>query len=145
VRAQAAILSVVVVVTAGGAVRAQTAEAWLAPKAALAQVTGQVMLTLHAVDGTIFGHEAFLPGGQVIWQYPDGTCLMGQVAIRAGAVCYNYDGVPGQSCLRYQVEGGGLVGYQWDMAGNRMQGNGPDVRLRPSRMARLDCGAPPVG
>ena len=118
---------------------------WLAPADFLALTAGQVMDTFHADGKTIFGHEEFGPDGSVIWQYPDGTCLTGQIEIRAGAVCYLYDGHPAPSCLRYQARGTEILGHQWDLADSNRLSLWPDVRLRPSARHALDCGPPPIG
>ena len=102
------------------------------------------MPTLRTDGVTVFGHEQFLAGDKVIWQFPDGTCLSDHWQAVAGAICYDCADVTSRSCLRYRIDNGGLVVHQWDMdrdIGDRPQSS---VRLRAAESGALVCGGAPV-
>lgn len=116
---------------------------WLEPDAFRAAVQGQIMRTQHEDSGTVFGHEAFGPNDTVTWQYPNGRCLTGRWKAIRGSVCYRYDGVPGESCLRYRFEATQLIGHQWRNAYGDGGDSGEKLLLTPSPKHSLTCGPAP--
>ena len=117
---------------------------WIAPDDFRDMTEGRVMLTLRTDGVTVFGHEQFLAGDRVIWQFPDGTCLSGRWQEVSGAVCCDDVGVPSRSCLRYRVKNGGLVGHQWDIDRAIGEWPQPSVRLRAANPVALVCGGVPI-
>lgn len=116
---------------------------WMPPLAFQDLVQGQVMRTQHEHSGEVFGHEAFGPDRSVIWQYPDGRCLVGQWQAKGGSICYRYDGIASESCLRYRVEAGQIIGHQWRQSLGDWGDSGEKLLLTPSPGHRMTCGPQP--
>lgn len=116
---------------------------WMAPPAFHDLVQGHVMRTQHEDSGEVFGHEAFGPDRSVIWQYPDGRCLVGRWQAKAGSICYRYDGIASESCLRYRIEAGQIIGHQWRQILGDWGDSGEKLLLTPSPGHRMSCGPQP--
>lgn len=106
-------------------------------------VAGQVVRADHA-DGSLFGHEQFLPGDRVVWLNADGTCLEGVWRAEGGSICYHYEGRSEPSCLRYMPLGDQLVGYQWDNSLGPVGYLNFLVRLTPVEHPPLSCDTTPT-
>ncbi len=98
--------------------------------------------TLHfSLGGAPFGSEAFKSGRRSVWRFPDGTCAPGSWREHGGAICFVYDGDPGEQCWLFRREGGGVVAYF-------IEDGAPDeepVVLERVDRAPLACRGPDVG
>ncbi len=95
-------------------------------------------------DGSLFGHEQFLPDDRVIWLTADGTCLEGVWKAEGGSICYHYEDGDAPSCLRYMRLGDQLVGYHWDNSRGAVGYLGFIVRLSQVDHPSLSCDPAPV-
>ena len=129
--------------SAAGHAQTPSENPWMSATAFHALVQDQVMRTQHKESGEVFGHEAFGPDQSVVWQYPDGRCLVGRWRANGGSVCYRYDGIARESCLRYRIEGGQIIGHQWRQILGDWGDSGEKLRLTPSPGHRMTCGPQP--
>lgn len=95
--------------------------------------------TLHFEhEGEPFGQEAFEPGGQTLWRYPDGSCMEGVWKPHGAQLCFYYGQGGEVLCWRALRDEDGLF--------VRLLGEGPDagMELRVTRRDRQRplCGDP---
>lgn len=83
------------------------AEDLAAPEFA-ARVTGRT-IAWSSADGRLHGLEQYLPGGEVVWRFPDGPCMAGRWQGEGAHVCFTYDTLPGTQCWRFSEEAAGLT------------------------------------
>lgn len=92
-------------------------------------------------DGAPFGQEAFEPGGETLWRYPDGSCMEGVWAPHGGQLCFYYGEGSEVLCWRALRDEEGLK--------VRLLGDGPEagMELRVTGRDREPplCGAPGRG
>lgn len=92
-------------------------------------------------DGAPFGQEAFEPGGETLWRYPDGSCMEGVWAPHGGQLCFYYGEGEEVLCWRALRDADGLK--------VRLLGDGPEagMELRITGRDREPplCGAPGRG
>lgn len=68
--------------------------------------------TLHfSLGDAPFGAETFHAGRRSVWRFPDGTCESGTWRERDGAICFAYDGDPGEQCWRFSRSGGRVLAH----------------------------------
>ena len=91
--------------------------------------------TLHfELDGEPFGQEAFGPGGETVWRYPDGTCMEGVWKPHGAQLCFYYGQGSEVLCWRALRDEKGLF--------VRLLGEGPDAGME-LRVTERDK-APPI-
>ena len=95
--------------------------------------------TLHFEhQGEPFGEEAFEPGGQTIWRYPDGSCVEGVWKPHGAQLCFYYGQGTEVLCWRALRDEEGLF--------VRLLGEGPDagmeLRVTGRDKERPLCGGP---
>ena len=117
---------------------------WLSADDFRARVVGDVVQTEDAESGALFGHEFFQKGNRVTWRYPDGRCLYGAWWAVGETICYRYQGIAGLSCLRYALEGGKLIGHQWDPLLREAGDTGQRLHLTPMPARGMTCSGAPT-
>lgn len=93
----------------------------------------------YAVDGNIWGSEAYLPGREVMDADTGGPCRSGHWYPKGGAVCFVYDGLPGEHCWRFWREGDEVLARA--LSADR---DSPAQSVTPAA-GPLVCPAPDVG
>lgn len=82
---------------AAGAAGAQPVEP-MTPEAFLDFAEGRTLTFERVGDGAPFGTEQYLPGRRTRYVMADGTCTIGVVTAREGAVCFAYPVAEGEAC-----------------------------------------------
>ncbi len=103
-----------------------------------AYVTGRTLS--FALDGQVYGTEAFHEGRRTTWAFRGEACRDGRWFPRDERICFVYDDAPGVAhCWQFWREGGGLAA--------QFMGDGPQTRLYEVQRgaASLACPGPQVG
>lgn len=137
------VFSMVVACGCAAALPAFAEGPWLSADAFRARVEGQLVRTTFDGTRTVFGHEQYITGDRVVWQYPDGRCLLGTWQAFGETICYRYDGFAKWSCLRYAMEGSQLIGHQWDPLLLDQGNSGERLHLKPLGSGTLSCKGEP--
>lgn len=73
-----------------------------------ARVTGRT-IAWSSVEGRLHGMEQYLPGGAVIWRFPDEPCMAGRWHGEGARICFTYDTLPGTQCWSFAEGAEGLT------------------------------------
>ena len=84
-------------------------------------------------DGTFFGAERYLPGGEVLWSTGPGDCLTGRWSEIGGRICFFYEGREGAACWTVELQADRLVSFSAESGLVVFERRGP---------AALDCDVP---
>lgn len=91
------------------------------------------------VDGTFWGSEQHLPDRQTRDADATGPCRAGEWFARGNAICFQYQGAPGEHCWRFRRDGTTVIA---EILGS--DPGGPLITVIPSDQP-LACSGPEVG